>query len=90
MADDVTKRDRLEPTIGNALLRDRRVGIGQLYRGIRPDGVPLAITWKVTAVYVAQPHGIEHAQLQKVDEPSEKRTLATSVVSDRTRFRLES
>ena len=68
------------------VVRVRSVEVGQRYHAVRLGGSLSPATWEVVAVYRAGPEGIEHACLRKVKDPSETRTLATSVISDRARF----
>jgi hypothetical protein len=46
----------------------------------------MPIVWEIVEVYTLLNNGIEHARLRRVDDPSEARTLATSVVTDPGRF----
>jgi hypothetical protein len=64
----------------------RRVERGQRYRSVREGGVSMPIVWEIVEVYTLLNNGIEHARLRRVDDPSEARTLATSVVTDPGRF----
>ena len=46
----------------------------------------MSIVWEIVEVYTLPNIGIQHARLRRVDDPSETRTLATSVVTDPGRF----
>jgi hypothetical protein len=80
------RRLRCETAERCAVIRVRSVEVGQRYRAVRSSGSAASTTWEVVAVYRVAPEGIEHARLRQVEDPSETRTLATSVISDRARF----
>jgi hypothetical protein len=67
----------------------RHVERGQHYRTVRPNGALTSIVWEVVEVSRLGDDGIEHARLRRLDDPSETRTLATSVVADPLRFKQE-
>jgi hypothetical protein len=67
-------------------LAPRSVKPGRRYRTLRESGAPTSIVWQVVEVYAFGPDGPEHARLRRLDDPTETRTLATSVVLDRVRF----
>jgi hypothetical protein len=66
----------------------RQVKPGERYRALRSNGSPSPIVWEVVEI-VRTSGGIEHARLEKVDDRTETRTLACSVIADRRQFRRE-
>jgi hypothetical protein len=68
---------------------NRTVEVGQRYRIVRAGGLPSAV-WEVTRVYVPWLGGFEHACIKSVDGLAGTMTLATSVITDKTRFIPES
>lgn len=62
-----------------------QVQVGQTYRG-QTVGNRL---WQVEFVY-ADGHGIPHVRLRDVNQQSDTITFAAEVLSDQSRFRLES
>lgn len=71
-------------TSGLEMAKHIQVQVGQLYRG-QTAGNRL---WQVEFVY-ADGHGIPHARLRDVNQQSETITFAAEVLSDQSRFKLE-
>jgi hypothetical protein len=64
----------------------RKVEIGQRYRIVRAGFVVQSTEWEVVKVFMPWPGSLEHARLKSVIDHAETMTLATSVITDKTRF----
>jgi hypothetical protein len=71
---------------GHSVTASRKVEIGQRYRTVRAGGTPLPTVWEVVKVFQPWQNGFEHACLKCVGDQAGTMTLATSVISDKTRF----